>query len=361
MKSKKTWFLLSFACILLGTLLSAAGVALGGIPGFYLDRTGIHGSRESARNSAESFSDVLELEDFDRMELDIHDADVTLVPSDRYAVDYRIAGVNGAPLCKVENGRLIFQDDPSYGDPRLWFLYVGPDDSRVQGQNPDPYYVNIEFPADRTFSEIRIRTECGDLTLPDLQADTLQVTDEYGDVSLEDFVGQKLELSMSSGDFSAGSLSAEQAELRNEYGDLTFEAFTGDSLSLDTSSSYLTLGDIQAQQFQIRDDYGDILIEQASGDTLSVDQNSGSFLADRLDYTSTQIRNEYGDVQIRLARDPADYGCDLHTEYGFIRVDGRTIPESDEEEEVSYRSAGAGKNSLKISCENGNIVVDGLN
>lgn len=359
MKSKKTWFLLSFACILLGTLLSAGGVALGGIPGFYLDRTGIHGSRESTRNSVESFSDVLELEDFDRMELDIHDADVTLVPSDRYAVDYRIAGVTKAPVCKVEDGRLIFQDDPSRGDPRLWFLYVGPDASHVQEQNHDPYYVNIEFPADRTFSEIRIQMESGDLTLPDLSADTLQVTDEYGDVSLEGLTGQDLKLSMSSGDFSAGRLAAVQAELRNEYGDLSLESYSGDSLSLDTSSSYLTLGDIQAKLFQIRNEYGDILISQVSGDCLTVDQNTGSFLADRLDVTDTRIRNEYGDVQLRLAEDPAVYGCDLHTGYGFIRVDGRTIPESDDDQEVSYRSAGAGKQSLQISCENGGIVVDG--
>ena len=36
MKSKKTWLLLSLSCFLLGTLLSTAGIMLGGIPGFYL-------------------------------------------------------------------------------------------------------------------------------------------------------------------------------------------------------------------------------------------------------------------------------------------------------------------------------------
>ncbi len=360
MKSKKTWLLLSLSCFLLGTLLSTAGIMLGGIPGFYLDKTGVHSSRESAEHAAEVFQDTLELTAFDSMELNVHYADVILVPSDRYAVEYRITGASETPSCQVENGRLTFEDGPLQNDPRIWFFYTAPNSSYAREPEPGPYYVKVEFPADHAFSDVSIRMESGDLKLPDLRSDTLQITNQYGDVSLNDFTGQEFSLSMSSGDFSAGTLEAGSAKLRNEYGDLTVQAYTGDDLSLDTSSSYLSLGTIQAKQFHIRNDYGDILVNEASGDDFTVDQDSGSFLADRLDYTSTRIENEYGNVHIQLPDDPAAYGYDLHTEYGFIRLDGRSISSGDDDNEVSYRSDGAGEKTVKIFCENGDIVVEGL-
>ena len=48
MKNKKIWFFLSLLCLLSGGLFVLLGTLLGGIPGFYLDKNGIHTSRETA-------------------------------------------------------------------------------------------------------------------------------------------------------------------------------------------------------------------------------------------------------------------------------------------------------------------------
>ena len=321
MKNKKIWLFLSLACILSGTFLSAVGRLLGGIPGFYLDRTGIHTSRENAANTAVVYQDTMELEPFDRIDLDVAYTDVTFVLSDRYAVDYLITETGGKPVCRVENGRLSFREGGSYSDnSRIWFLYASPGLDYVREPAPEPDHVKIEFPSGSVFSEILIQMESGNLELPDLHADTLDMKNMYGNVTLNSFSGKNLKFRMSSGELSLGSIQAEQAEIRNEY--------------------------------------GDVQIDQVSGERLSAYQSSGSFLAGCLDVTDIHLENEYGTVRAGLLEDPAAYGYDLYTEYGVICINGRTLKESYEEDGVSYNSEGDGEKSVTIFCESGDIMIE---
>ncbi len=321
MKNKKIWLILSLACILSGIFLSVIGKLFGGIPGFYLDRTGIHTSREAAENTATVYQNTMELEAFDSVELNIAYTDVMFVPSDRYAIDYRITGTSAEPVCRVENGRLSFQEDASYGtDSRIWFLYADPGFDDVREPAPEPYYVKIEFPSDIAFSEILIRMESGDLELPDLYADTLDIKNMYGNVTLNSYSGKDLKFRMSSGDLFLGNIHTEQAEIRNEY--------------------------------------GDVQIDRVSGNRLSTYQSSGFFLAACLDVTDIHLENEYGTVHAGLPEDPAAYGYDLYTDYGLISINGKTLKQSDEEDGVSYFSEGDGTKNIVISCESGDIMIE---
>lgn len=137
MKNKKIWFFLSLLCLLSGGLFVLLGTLLGGIPGFYLDKNGIHTSRETASQTMNVFQDTIELDPFDSMELNIYNAeDVTLIPSDRYAVEYRITGIYEKPVCQAEDGRLIFRETSTvYNDPGIWFLYASP--VLNTSENPD--------------------------------------------------------------------------------------------------------------------------------------------------------------------------------------------------------------------------------
>lgn len=318
MKNKKIWLLLSLSCILSGILLTAVGILLGGIPGFYVGKTGVHTSREHAARTMEVLQNAMELEAFDSVELSVNYTDVMFVPSDRYAVDYRITGTGGAPVCQVENGRLIFQDAPMDSEPRIWFLYAGPTSEFIR--EPGPYYVKIEFPADCTFSEVSARMESGDLELPDLRADTLKIRNEYGNVTLNGYSGRELELHMSTG-----------------------------TLSLDT---------IHAEKSSIENEYGNILIGQASGEKFTADLSSGSFFADRLDFADLIVENEYGTVQFGLPESTAPCGYRLFTEYGFIRMDGAMLGGREDEDGAEYVSEGDGTKMITVSCESGDIVID---
>lgn len=322
MKNKKLWLLLSLGCILSGSFFLFTGTLLGGIPGFYLDRTGVHTSREAYEQKETVVQDTLEPEAFDSMDLDINYAEhVELIPSDRYAVEYRLFGFSEGPVCRVDNGRLHFEETPSAlsGEFRIWFLYGGTQSGYAR--EPGPYYVKIEYPADQSFTDAVIRMESGDLKLPSLQADTLKIRNNYGNITLEGYDGTALEIHMSSGDLSLGSVAAQQTEIQNEY--------------------------------------GEVLIGQVSGDRLTAELSSGSLLADLLDVTNLKVENEYGTVRVRLPEALPEYEYRLQTEYGSILLDGKKLTNSEEDEdEISYTSSGSNGRTVGISCESGDIIVD---
>lgn len=323
MKNKKMWFFLSLGCLLAGGFFSLAGVLLGGIPGFYLDQYGIHTAGEAAAQKTNAFQDAAELDAFDSMELDIsYTENVELIASDRYFIEYRTTGDSGKPICQIENGKLLFREDPArYKQFRIWFLYADP--GVEYSPEPGPYYVKIEYPADQIFADVLIRMEYGDLKLPHLQADTLDIRSEYGDVTLDGCTGSSLDIHMSGGNLSLGSVEAEQTEIHNEY--------------------------------------GDILIDEAAGDSLNVDLDFGSFLTGSLDIQTLKVKDEYGTVSIRLPEDLSKYGYRLETEYGSILLNGKNLMNHDEEEsedECYYTSAGSNGRTVEISCENGEIMID---
>lgn len=356
MKNKKTWMIFSFACILLGLLLITAGGLLGGIPGFYLDRDGIHTSKDTARRSMEIFQDTKELEPFDSMELNVNYADVELIPSDRYAIDYCVTGIYEKPVCKIENGRLVFHQDPHYNDHPIWFLSVGPISNNANEPLPDSY-VKIEFPADKLFSDTVIHIESGNLNISDLQADSLNIENEYGNVLLNTYTGEDLTVHMSSGSLSLGSIRAERLDVRNDYGDFDLNEYTGRALTVHMESGIISFGTVQAATMELKDDYGDVIISQAVGTQLNAELSSGSFLADHLDFTDITVENEYGIVQIQVPGELAAYGFNLYTEYGSIRMDGKTLEHDDDADEIKYTSAGNSEKTVKISCESGDIVI----
>ena len=361
MKNKKIWLFLSLLCLLSGGLFVLLGTLLGGIPGFYLDKRGIHTSEEAANQTMKVFQDTIELDTFDSMELSIYDAeDVTLIPSDRYAVEYRITGIYEKPVCQVEDGRLIFREtSAAYNDPGIWFLYASPRSEYIR--EPGPYYVKIEYPADQIFTDVRIRMECGDLKLPFMQADTLDIRDDYGDVSLDGFTGTAWTLYMSSGNLTAGSVTAEQTNIVSEYGDVSLEDYIGNALDIRMSSGDLSLGPVTAEQTEIQNEYGTVQIEQMFADSLTANLSSGSFLAGSLDVPALKVVNEYGTVRIRLPGTLSDYGYRLQTEYGSVLLDGKSLANSDEEEdEICYTSAGTNGKTIEILCDSGDIIIDPL-
>lgn len=360
MKSKKLWVFLSLVCILSGSFFIFIGILLGGIPGFYLDQSGIHTSREAAEQKQNVLQDTVELEAFDSMELDISCTEhVELIPSDRYAVAYRIFGISGKPVCKVENGRLFFQETPlsSHDNSRIWFLYVNP--AYPRDTEPGPYYVKIEYPADQSFADVVIRMESGNLKLPSMKADTLDIQNDYGDVSLESHTGNALKLHLSSGNLTAGTVTARQAQLKNEYGSVSLDNYIGASLEIHMSSGKLSLDTVEAEQTEILNEYGEVLIHQASGDSMTAELSSGSFLSDRLEYDDLKIKNEYGTVRVRLPEEIFAYSYQLQTEYGSILLDGKWITGDDpDENEIFYTSAGSNGKTVDISCDSGDIIVD---
>ncbi len=317
-KNKKIWITASFVCIILGMIVLATGRAMGGVPGFYINNSGIHYAGEAvSASSVDPVRDSRELKPFDRMEIAIDYADVEVVASDRFAIDYY---VSDEPVCEVRNGKLIFKEaDRKPGSFQFTFFNIGFFSENLGvAVDETRYYVRIELPADKKLTEASIDIDSGFLDISALQADTLNIVNEYGDVSLDQYDGKKLDLYIDSGSLFIGSLNAAQAKLENEY--------------------------------------GDVEISKASGERLTINMDSCNCQIGQMDYSDVTITDEYGDVSLGLPGKITDYGMDLYTEYGDIRIENERLGYGSDDE-LTYRIAGNGQKKISVSCDTGNIEV----
>ena len=75
------------------------------------------------------------------------------------------------------------------------------------------YFVKVTIPKKTKLSEAVFDIESGDLAISSIQADTLKIDDEYGDVNLEQYDGKALDIRLESGNLSLGTVNAAQADL----------------------------------------------------------------------------------------------------------------------------------------------------
>ena len=312
-KNKKTWIKAALICVLLGAALLIIGRTIGGVPGFYIDRSGLHTADETLRSETIRGSDTLD--PFNSIELDIKYADVELITSDRFAIEYCTMAEYKEPDYEVKNGKLTFRESHSVSLFNVGLFYksfgVSTEETR--------YYVRIEIPKDTELTNVSLNIESGNLDISSLQADALNISNEYGDISLNQYKGGSLNIQMESGSLSLGALDTAQTKIYNEY--------------------------------------GEVYVSDAKGDRLTIQMESSDCQIDRLQFSDTQIKNEYGNISLGLPGDLDNYGFDLRAEYGDIRVENEEHEYDNGFDEATYRTAGDGKKKISVTCESGNIDV----
>lgn len=315
MRSKRLWITVSLICVILGTALLTAGRMMGGRAGFYIDNNGIHTSGSTKAPNPEPARGARTLDAFNRIDVDIDYADVEVAVSDKFAIEYCIMGTYGDPVCEVRHGTLTFKEAET-----LQIYNVGFFDGNFGIMTGEPrYFVRIEIPEDTALRQATFDIESGNLDIAALHADKLNIQNEYGDVCLDQFTGEKLDILMESGDLICDSMSAVHAGIENEY--------------------------------------GNIQISEADGNRLTVQMDSCDCKIDRADFVNIEISDSYGDVRLGLPGDIKTYGFDLSAEYGEIRVGNKNRGRGDDWDEVTYSADGNGRNSVTVSCESGNIDV----
>lgn len=317
MKSKKAWMIASLICVGAGIMILIIGRILGGIPGFYIDHTGLHTSAKEETAAPIEGAEVYD--EFESVELDIDYADVEFVVSDRFAVEYCLMGEYGDPVCEVKNGKLIMHE-AEYRNIKIWnfSFFSGNPWGRDSVSEPD-YYVRVEVPKGCKLNQISADIEDGDFTLPEIQAEELTVNNEYGDVQIEEYRGNRLEIAMQDG--------------------------------------ALLIGTDEAAKTDISSEYGSVEIGRISGGVLQADLQDGSLRIQELDLKKAEIDNEYGDVELGIWGKAGEYGLDLSTEYGVIHIDDGRSSREYGSDEAEYKTIGSSEKNIEVSCEDGNITI----
>lgn len=314
MKTKKKIGLISICCIGIGIVLMAVGFVMGGRPGFYINKTGIHAANGN-RSGASHIQEKTALEEFSSIDIDLQSADLEILPSDGYYIEYLLNGNDPEPALEVKNQTLKFKE--GFTSSFIGFNFLVFDD---YWETADHYYVTLYVPADKFFTSIKLNNDNGKVTMGTIRTKNMDVTDEYGQVEIESFKGDRFKADMDSGRFKIENLEADTVEIYNEYG-------------------RCELGTVKSRSLEAKLD-------------------NGNFTIGKGDIANVKIDNEDGDVTIGLSSKMEAYDFDLMTEYGSIEVPGYPVISEGDDDEKRFQSNNGAKNKVKIRCDNGDIIIN---
>lgn len=360
MRKNKKFLMICAILAGMGFALAGAGIAMGGIVhGFQINAEGIRVyapqlEKNSKNGKTRTFESAEEsLEAFDCIEIDAEYADIRVEQSDSsaYTLAYNLS--NDERLQKeVKDGKLILKqkEEPSYknGFINMSWFFIG--DFMDDGEKE---YVTVGLPQDAVLKEVQLDTESGDIVCDNIQADSLQIKAEYGDVSLSDAKAQKMEMSLESGKLQMEQVQGDLCSIQAEYGNVYLDqVFVSGDMTLQIESGNLRLQDTYMQQLYLKSEYGNVDGQRAEFAGIRMELDSGDCQMQNVLFDNCTIRSVYGDVEMELKKDLTDYAYELETEYGTVKVDGHKMGES-------YVSIGKESDDLiDIRCESGDIRID---
>lgn len=365
MKSR-TKFLISCAGMTAaGAVLAMAGFMSGGrIYGIGADLKGFQvyapaleeKNMETRLDAAEQMQEPLEVFESILVEAEYADIQVEHTNANTYGLAYNLPG-NSELYKEVKDGKLVLRmkekRSSGYSQVRwLWFGF-GPDGDTdfSEGGNGS---ITIQVPEGAILSEAGFYTDSGDIQCEGVQADSLKAVAAYGDIDMSNIRAQEMEIKLESGRLQMERIQGKSCSVADAYGDASFDGMelTGD-MHIAMESGNVRFRDTRMHGLELKNAYGSIEGERTICENLQMSLESGDCQFYSLIVADCSIRSEYGDVDLQLARDAADFGYELRTEYGDIKINGTKMGES-------YVTLEQEKNPfLKIFCESGNIVIEG--
>lgn len=299
-----------------GILLTFAGIAAGGWPGFELTRNGL---RSAATQRQPYILEKTQIDNFSGLDINIgSEADIILAPSDddHFYLEYALDGDYEEPSYEISDGTFHFtQGDTGAAVNGIYFFSPG---SLSENIAPE---IRLYIPESAQLSDIKIYNDYGDLSIQQITAEHADIQADYGDIDLTDSVFANAEITLAAGDFEADSSAIANLAFINEYGDSEF-----DSMTVNTADLTAEAGDIYFNVTEL------------------------------LKLTGI---NEYGDTTLVL-HDPLEgYSFNLNTEYGEISVPGSAPGRLDTSDmlEMSYTSQADGTQTVEFTAESGDIDV----
>lgn len=309
MKNKiKIWWI-SLGCVGVGLILTIAGLMLGGHPGFYINMTGIHTFGQSEKPYVQ---EKKRLDEFDSMDISVNYADLQIIPSDGYYIEYRLGGSDSNPIVRVDNQKLTFKEGTSVSIGFNFLAFGG------YSGSSDNHYVKLYVPKDQYFTDVKLKSDDGFIDIGDIRGKSMKVNNSYGNIKIGSFQGSRFEAYLSDGDLHMETLDSDSVKLDNSNGDCKFGTIKG----LD----------------------------------VNVQMSNGDFQADQVDVTSFDAANDFGNVKLGLAEDMKKYDFDLQTEAGSIKLAGDE-PIIEDDAGSQYHTNYGAKNKITVACADGDIEI----
>lgn len=324
MKQKwiKTVLAAAAVSIVTGGVCLGAGVAMGGSPGFYIDKDGIHVRENiSAKQDADYVLKTTPTGTLKKLDIDLKDAELIIEQGDTWAVEYQLDGYRLAPEYSLENGTLTVRENQNHRDRNNYFFQFG--DSWWEWENNAAKtgpYVRITVPEGAVLEEARF-------------------VGTYGDMAVKK------------------NLRVSRMSVQLQDGSIRLDGWEGDTLTLDMRYGNVVAGKLNGKDMNIKSHDGAVKIEELSGGTVAFDMGYGELNASVNGTKSVDVETADGNVNLDLTGGIDRYGVSLHSEYGEIRLPDGFVEPDEYNENSDYIKMAGDSAGVRVYTESGSIRV----
>lgn len=323
-KAMKTALMAATAAIVVGGICLGAGVAMGGSPGFYYDSDGIHVKENRNAGTVENPDYVLEYSKIaavKNLDIALIDAKLEIVSGKEWAVEYVLNGERMEPEYSLENQTLKIRENQNckadsrkqvFGFGDFWWY-----DGQQSVQTP---YVKITMPDTAKLDQVTVSGQYGNVSVErKLMAEKVYMSVVDGEVRLDGWEGDSLDLDMRCGTLVAGRLEGKNVTVRNQEGMVK----TG-NLCVENAGFYLQYGDLSAT------------VEKALG---------------------MEVESEDGAVSLNLVGGMDKFGVSLHTECGTIHTPKGIVEPQEYDDNSDFIQMEGNTAGVRVYTEYGDIRV----
>lgn len=144
---------------------------------------------------------------------------------------------------------------------------------------------------------------------------------------------------------------AAQAKLNTGAGAVTMDSLKAGKLTINAGAGNIKGSNIMAEEADIDGGVGNITFSDSSFKDVDFDSGVGNLFFEGALHGDCEIDSGVGKVDIELDASREDYGFDIDTGLGTVRIDGDKISKG-------YRSKGDTDKSIKVDGGVGNVSID---
>ena len=260
------------------------------------------GNKNAAKGKdIKTVSDTVELDEYDKAEIDVSSIDVIIEHGTGYSLEYK-AREGREPEVLVKGGKLSMKQ-PSQSS---FFVF----DLRTVSDHENEYY------------KLTIPKECSLLEL-DLEASSADITVD----------GANLEGSI---EVSSGDVSINRAK--------------GEDLKLNSSSGHIDLANAEYEKLNVEVSSGDISFKDCGMDELECSSSSGEMTFDDIDADKIDLKSSSGDIVLNIIGREDDYSYEIDTSSGDIKIGNRKL-------DGDYMTDDDKAKSIKAETSSGNVTI----
>lgn len=300
----------------------------------------------------------LKLDAFTSVEGKITDSNVRFVPSDHFSMDLAYYGQDNKPNVTVNDGTLQITQQTSEWNESWFQINFNVLNNQKSGE------ITVYYPKGIRLNKLNIDSDSGNLDAADFNAQSTDISCNYGSLTLKSASCGKCTLRLESGTGTLTSVNADGLNFRDTYGNCNLDSVVisgSEETAIDATNGKININNCKIPTLTLTDSYGNISLASLKTGRLNADLKHGSLsmadstIADAhvensygnvnatgLALSGGEIRNkngsitlqgllkgkttlhsDFGSVSAKTSLPQSQYRCDLATNYGSVSVNGK--------------------------------------